>query len=112
MKTLFASALIAFALLFAPGCSTTGTPPTAEAVKFNSLQATWKTTLEVHNVYCKLAVQGKISDKDQAEVNKAWDTFRKSFEFALMMAKNDWNKPTPLDVESAKDTLITFIQSL
>lgn len=115
MKNLLYSGLLAFALICGFGICTIGcqtTPATPEAVKFNSLRATWVMTLAAYDAYCELAVQGKVSAKDQAEVNKAWNTFRRSFSIALKVAQNDWTQPTPDDLEQAKDTLILFIRSL
>ena len=115
MKNLFQSGLLAFALIcgfaFVSGCQTT-TPPTEQAIKFNSLKSTWVAALAAHDVYCELVVQGQVSAKDQAEVNKAWDTFRHALTVALKIANNDWTAQTPDDVEKAKDTLIIFIRSL
>ena len=116
MKNLFHSGLLAFALIcgfgfVSIGCNTT-TPQTEQAVKFNTLKATWVAALAAHDVYCELSVQGKVSAKDQAEINKAWDTFRASLTVALKIVGNDWTKPTPADLEQAKDNLITFILSL
>jgi len=112
MKTLFASALIAIALLFAPGCSTTGTPPTREAVVFYSFRDTWSAAHAAYQGYCELAVQGKVSQRDQQDIDRAWNNFRAGFKIALLAAQNNWAATTPEGVALLKEDIITLIRSL
>lgn len=114
MKNLLHSGLLAFALIcgFAvfTGCQTT--QPTVEAVKYNSLRATWTVALSTHDVYSEMVVLGKVKPADQADIDRAWDDFRAAFKVAVILAEQDLTSATPANVERLKDDLITLIRSL
>lgn len=114
MKNLFHSGLLAFALICGfsvfTGCQTT--QPTAEAVKYNTLRATWTVALSAHDVYSEMVVLGKVKPADQADVNRAWDDFRAAFKVAALLAERDLSSATPDNVERLKDDLIILIRSL
>jgi outer membrane biogenesis lipoprotein LolB len=117
MKKLFLSALLgvlcASALFLLPGCATTGSAPaTTEAKVYYSFADTWAVAKTAYAGYCELAVQGKVSVPDQADVDAAWDKFRGAFKLAFTAASRDWNTATPADVQQLSDDLLILIRSL
>jgi len=115
MKNLFQIALLAVALLVTPavitGCQTT-TTTTAEAAKYYTLRDTWNTSLAIYRSYAELAVQGKVSLRDQQDIDRAWNAFRVGIKLALSAAQNDWSAVTPEGVDALRNNLIILIRSL
>jgi hypothetical protein len=112
MKKLLASIIIAVALLTTPGCTTTGTKPTAEAVVFYTFADTWAVAKAAYQGYAELAVQGKVSAADQVDIDKQWNLFRSTFKSALIVANNNWSAVTPEDARKISNDLLTLIRSL
>ena len=115
MKNLFHSGLLAFALIcgFAfTGCQTTQTEQTQEARIYYTFRDTWTVAHTAYKGYCELAVQGKVSAGDQADIDAAWNQFRVAFKFALLTAQKDWQATTPESVIALRENLITLIRSL
>lgn len=111
MKTLLLALCLALAA-FTPGCVTTGAPPTKEAVVFYTFRDTWSATKAAYEGYCELAVQGLVSQADQADIDAAWNQFRVGFKLALLASQRDWSATTPDSVVALKNDLITLIRSL
>ena len=117
MKTLFREGLTALLALFIVigihGCATTNsTPPTKEAVVFQSFQSTWAIAHSAYQAFAELDVQGKVAKGDAQDIDEAWNKFRSVFRVALVAASADWSAQTPGSVEALKDDLITLIRSL
>lgn len=112
MKTLFASIAIAFSLLLFSGCATTTTPATKEAVAYTSLATTWKVAKAVYQEYADLVAKGEVKPNDQRDIDKAWNDFRTGMRIAVIAARGGMQSPTPDNVESLKNDLITLIKSL
>jgi len=115
MKKLFHSGLLAFALIcgFAvfTGCQM-ATEQTQEARIYYTFRDTWNVAHSAYQGYCELAVQGKVAQRDQQDIDRAWNQFRVGFKLALLAAQKDWNAATPDGVAALKNDLITLIRSL
>jgi len=94
------------------GCQTATTPTTQEARIFYSFRDTWNVARSAYQGYCELAVQGKVTQRDQQDIDRAWNQFRIGFKLALLAAQKDWNATTPDGVAALKTDLITLIRSL
>ena len=95
------------------GCSTTGTTAaTHEAIVYYSFADTWTVTKSAYAGYCELAVQGKVSQGDQTDIDAAWEKYRAAFKLSLSTASRDWSAVTPTDVLKLKDDLLTLIKSI
>lgn len=108
--------LLLGALAFSPvvftGCQKGDKPLTTEAIKFNSLQATWQVALRTHDVYSEMVVLSNVKAGDQMDIDRAWNDFRAAFKIAVVLAENNLSAPTPENVEVLKNDLITLIRSL
>jgi hypothetical protein len=112
MKEILISIIAAVALLTAPGCTTTATKPTHEAIIFYTFADTWAVSKAAYAGYCELAVQGKVSASDQVDIDRQWNTFRSTFKSALTVANNNWSAATPEDARKIANDLLTLIRSL
>ena len=116
MKNLFNSGLVALLAVFitigVAGCITTSTPPTAEAIKFNTLRSTWTIALATHDVYAEMVILGKVTAKDQADIDSAFENFKAAFKVAALLAESNLAAATPENVEKLKEDLVTLIRSL
>ena len=111
LRVLFIALLLACAAPTFTGCQTT-TPPTAEAAKYYTMRDTWNAALEVYKGYASLAVQGKVTQRDQQDIDRAWNAFRAALKIALTNQQNDWSAITPENVDALRNDLITLIKSL
>ena len=115
IKPLFAAALIAFALVFTTGCGTTQTTPQAshsvKAITYLSFADVWTVTHAAYQGACDATVQGKISTKDKADIDKAWNAYRGAFTIALEAAQMDTAQVTPDNVRKLANDLLTLINA-
>jgi hypothetical protein len=103
--------IFAATLAFTPGCSLLSpkSSVTWEASRFRSFQTTWVATLAVYDHHMDRRVAGKVSDKDAADIDAAWNTFRLAFRVALAEARGDESAFTPDNVKQFSDDLLTLI---
>jgi hypothetical protein len=82
---------------------------TWEASRFRSFQTTWVATLAVYDHHMDRRVAGKVSAKDAADIDAAWNTFRLAFRIALAEARGNTEAFTPDNVKQLADDLLTLI---
>ena len=115
LKPLFAAALIACAIVFTTGCGTTQTTPqashSAKAVAYLTFFDVWTVTHAAYQGACDATVQGKISAKDKADIDKAWNAYRGAFTIALEAAQMDTAQVTPDNVRKLASDLLTLINA-
>ena len=110
MKNIFIL-IFAALLLTTPGCSLLSpkSPVTWEASRFLAFKDVWTTTLAMYDHAMDLRVAGKISERDSADIDRAWELFRASFKLALANAGNNPNAFTPDEVRILANDVLTLI---
>ncbi len=95
------------------GCSLIAPKPgtTWEATQYLSFKDTWTTTLALYDHAKDLQVAGKISAKDAADIDRAWNVFRAAYKTALANARGDKSIITPDSVAKLANDVITLIYS-
>lgn len=116
MKTILHAALITLLAICAvanfTGCQSPAAKPTREAVVYYTFADTWTVTHNAYKAHCERVVQGKVSPKDEAEIDAAWNKFRASFKLAFQAASQDWNAATNEDVRRISDELLELLRIL
>lgn len=104
------TALLSFgAMATFTGCTT---PPTKEAVVYNSFKDAWTIAHSAYQAHCENVVSGKVSKVKELEIDKAWNRFRLVFKTAFNAANHDWNKLPPATLDAAEKELLTLIRTL
>lgn len=111
-SALCACALGLCVLLGAPGCATNSAPPTHAAIVFYSFKDCWTAAFAAYSGYAELAVQGKVSARDQRDIDAAWNQFRAAFKTAFHVASSDWSAATPDQVQLLANEVLTLIRAL
>ena len=114
IKHLFAAALLACSLLFATGCATTTTPQqshSATAIAYLSFADVWTVAHTAYAGELDRYVRGKVSERDQADIDKAWNAFRGAYGIGLQAAQLDKAAITPENVRKLADDLLTLINA-
>jgi hypothetical protein len=93
------------------GCSLLNpkSPVTWEASRFLAFKDVWKTTLALYDHAKDLNVAGKLSDRDMADIDAAWNLFRAAFKTALAESENNNNGFTPENVRKLGNDVLTLI---
>ena len=94
-----------------PSCSLLSpkSPITWEASRFLAFKDVWTTTLAMYDHAKDLQVAGKISARDAADIDRAWELFRASYRLALANAGNNTNAFTPEEVRKLANDVLTLI---
>jgi hypothetical protein len=94
-----------------PGCSLLSpkSPVTWEASRFLAFKDVWKTTLALYDHAKDLNVAGKLSDRDMADIDAAWNLFRAAFKTALAESENNNSGFTPENVRKLGNDVLTLI---
>ena len=116
LKTLLALTLVAIAVMLAPGCATNTTTPqashSATAIAYLSFADVLTVTRAAYAAELDQYNLGKISERDQADIDKAWNAFRAAYSIALEAAQMDKTQITPQNVRKLSDDLLTLIGAL
>lgn len=102
--------LLALAPLNFTGCATQ--PQAPQAVAFLALADTWAGVKGAMRLYTDAYAAGKVSEDDRARIDGVYIKFRLSFLAALDLAKHDWSKTTPADVETLAVSILATIDQL
>lgn len=109
---LFAVTMVAVCLTFS-GCGTTsGNPPTKEAIVYFTLKDTWTAARTAYRGFKEQQVLGRVKPKDAADIDKAWNEFRNGLRVAVNAAQGNYNVPTPENVAKLKQHLLELILAL
>jgi len=110
MKKFILIALLAV-FTITPGCSLLSpkSDVTWEASRFLSFKDTWTTTLALYDYSKDRQVVGKLSAKDAADIDAAWNLFRLAFKSALADAQGNENAFTPENVKKLANDVLTLI---
>lgn len=112
MKTILATILAALVIL-SPGCVSTnnGTASniTYEGRMFMSFENVWDATLATYDYQMDLRVAGKIKPGDAADIDMAWNLFRKAYQAALAEAQGNTSMFAPDDVRKLANDVLTLI---
>jgi hypothetical protein len=110
-KLLLCFSLSAFALSALPGCSLLAPKGnvTWEATQFLTYRDVWTTTLALYDHAKDQQVAGKVSTRDAADIDAAWNLFRVGYKQALALAQNDVNARTPESVRKLANDVLTLI---
>jgi len=113
MKKLFILLLLSTILAVTPSCSLLNpkSPVTWEASRFLAFKDVWTTTLALYDHSKDLQVAGKISARDAADIDRAWELFRASYRLALANAGNNPNSFTPEEVRKLANDVLILIYS-
>jgi hypothetical protein len=84
-------------------------PVTWEASRFLSFKDTWTTALALYDHSKDLQVAGKISARDAADIDAAWNLFRIGYKKALGAAQGNDNAFTPDNVKKLANDVLTLI---
>ncbi len=105
------AALLAGALLLTPGCALTNpkSPVTFEATRYLSFKDTWTVALTLYDSHMDRRAAGKVSAKDAADIDAAWNTFRAAYDVALDAAKGDKTSFTPDNVKKLANDVLVLI---
>ena len=110
MRHLLLILLLALSAPVFTGCvGPNGEKPTPQAIAYFTLFDTWQAADGAMKVYAERCKQGKVSAKDQEEIDAAHEKFRLSFKTALRLAKHDWSASAPENVQKLSDELLSLI---
>lgn len=93
------------------GCAWLKNTP-AETVKYYSFLDSWTLAKAAYDGWSERVVQGKITPENEAKVDLAWNKYRAAFQFAIGVARQDWNAVTPKTVADLQLELLQLIASL
>lgn len=82
---------------------------TWEASRYQSFRDVWTTTLALYDHSKDLQVAGKISARDAADIDAAWEIFRASYKQALAAARGDETAFTPERVRRLASGVIDLV---
>ena len=98
------------------GCGTTQTTPqashSATAIAYLSFADVLTVTRAAYAAELDQYNLGKVSERDQADIDKAWNAFRAAYSIALEAAQMDKTQITPQNVKKLSDDLLTLIGAL
>ena len=111
LSKIFVALCLAGIMFATPGCSLLNpkSPVTWEASRFLAFKDVWTTTLAMYDHAKDLQVAGKISERDAADIDTAWNTFRAAYKLALANAGNNPNSFTPEEVRTLANDVLTLI---
>jgi hypothetical protein len=114
MKTLYALLAAVCLLAAVPSCSIIApkSDVTLEATQYMSFREVWEVTHTAYQVYADRKALGKVSAKDAADVDLAWNAFRKGYIIALESASNNVSMWTPENVRRLADDVLVLIAAL
>lgn len=110
-QTLKLLVVLCAALAFTPGCSTFSgkSPVTWEASRFLSFRDVYDVAYRAYLAHNVRVLDGKVSAKDDAEIDAAWNAFRAAYIVALNQASGDANKFTPDNVRKLANDVLDMI---
>jgi len=113
MKTYKFLVVLCAALAFTPGCQLFAPKPgiTYEATVFMSFRDTWTVTRAAYSGWMDRVARGKVSDRDAADVNMAWEKFRGAFLIACEAAQWKQDEYTPEHVRKLAQDVLTLISA-
>lgn len=85
---------------------------TQKTIAYNSLDAVAHTVDSGMQAYTKLLVQGKIDQATQIKVANAKSKYEVAFVAAVTAARGNLASPSPADVQSLADALVTIITTI
>lgn len=110
MKPILFLVLVLGLVLGPIGCAGPGSAkPTPQAVAYFTLHDTWQAVDAGMKIYADRCAKGKVSAKDQEEIDSAHEKFRLAFKSAVRLARHDWSGATPETVQKLSDELLALI---
>lgn len=93
------------------GCGTLPQRP-PQTVVLDSIQSTYELAREAYKTTVRSHLSGKVSDRDMADIDDAWNKFRAGTKLAVQSARTNWNSPAPEQLIQLKNDLFILIRSL
>ena len=118
MKTISLARLYAITMILGlclsfTGCGSLGaSKPAPQAVAYFALYDTAQLVDGAMRTYAIACVRGKVSAKDQQDIDSAHEKFRLSFREAVKLARYDWKTATPEAVGKLATDVLTLIAAV